>query len=274
MSPHNKRGFSTKEKRELFPEYNEGMYLVPQILTNHAPDCLDTMRKLEELGYQEINLNMGCPSKTVVSKNKGSGFLAYPEKLDRFLEEVFANTKLKVSVKTRIGKESIEEFPRLLEIYNKYPLEELIIHPRTQTEFYKYHPHLDVFADAVKMSKHSLCYNGDIISADDERKIREQFPNIEAIMIGRGIIRNPWLLETVKEGKFLDKQKFQEFHDELLDTYLSMNYGEKPALFKMKELWAFTKADSKEMEKALKKIRKSEKLVDYNRAMKTVLTLL
>lgn len=274
LSPHNKRGFSTKEKRELFPEYNEGMYLVPQILTNHAADCLDTMRKLEELGYQEINLNMGCPSKTVVSKNKGSGFLAYPEELDHFLEEIFVNTKLKISVKTRIGKESIEEFPRLLEIYNKYPLEELIIHPRTQTEFYKYHPHLDVFADAVKMSKHSLCYNGDIISADDEKKISEQFPNIEAIMIGRGIIRNPWLLETVKEGKSLDKQKFQEFHDELLNTYLSMNYGEKPALFKMKELWAFTKADSKEMEKALKKIRKSEKLVDYNRAMKTVLTLL
>lgn len=274
LSPHNKRGFSTKEKRELYPEYNEGMYVVPQILTNHAMDCLDTMRKLEELGYREVNLNLGCPSKTVVSKNKGSGFLAYPEELDRFLEEIFEHTDLKVSVKTRIGKESVEEFPKLLEIYNKYPLEELIIHPRTQVEFYKYSPHVDVFAYATEKSEHSLCYNGDVFSVENEQKIREQFPAIEAIMIGRGIISQPWLLETIKEGATLDKQKFQEFHDELLNTYLAMNYGEKPALFKMKELWAFTKADSKEMEKALKKIRKSEKLSTYNCAMKEVLTLL
>ena len=140
LVPHSKKGFSAKEKREILPENNEGLYLVPQIMSNHADECLKTIEKLRVYGYKEVNLNMGCPSKTVVSKGRGAGFLAFPEELDYFLDEVFeriSNTDVKLSIKTRLGRDEPEEFFRILEIYNQYPLEELIIHPRVQKDFYK-----------------------------------------------------------------------------------------------------------------------------------------
>ena len=126
----NQKGkLSTKEKNDILPDHNKGMYVIPQILTNQADCFLAVERTLREYGYTELNLNLGCPSKTVVTKYRGSGFLAKPEELDHFLEEVFARTECEISLKTRIGVEDGEEFERLLEIYNKYPLKELIVHP-------------------------------------------------------------------------------------------------------------------------------------------------
>ena len=274
LSPHSKKGYATKEKKEILPEYNEGMYLVPQILTNNAQDCLDTIGKLKVLGYDEVNLNLGCPSKTVVSKKRGSGFLAFPEEMDQFLDEVVGKAGIRISVKTRIGKDDPEEFPRLLEIYNQYPLEELIIHPRIQKEFYKGKPHLDVFEYAVKESKNKLCYNGDIFTAQADQMIKEKYPSVDTFMLGRGIISHPWLLEEIKEGKKMDREKFREFHDELFWSYEEMSFGEKPVLFKMKEIWSFTKPETKELEKAFKKLRKAESFAVYNKAAAEVFALL
>ncbi len=274
LAPHSKKDFSTKEKKEILPEYNEGMCIVPQILTNHAEDCLSTIEKLKVYGYKEINLNMGCPSKTVVSKNKGSGFLYYTEALDRFLDEVLNKAGIRISVKTRIGRDSIEEFPKLLEIYNQYPLEELIVHPRIQKEFYKGRPHLEVFEYAVQESKNPLCYNGDVFSAESYEKIREMFPRVDTFMLGRGIVSAPGLLEEIKGGKCRDKKKFREFHDEIFAAYEAESFGEKPVLFKMKEIWSFTKPDTHELEKAFKKMRKAENFHTYNKAIEEVFALL
>ena len=137
IKPNQMGRFSAREKKDILPEHNKGMHAVPQILTNCAEDFVQTAKKLEQYGYKEINLNVGCPSKTVVTKGRGAGFLAFPERLDLFLEEVFQNCPIDISVKTRIGTESGEEFPKLMDIYNKYPIKELIIHPRTQKDFYK-----------------------------------------------------------------------------------------------------------------------------------------
>ena len=137
IKPNQMGRFSAREKKDILPEHNKGIHAVPQILTNCAEDFVQTAKKLEQYGYKEINLNVGCPSKTVVTKGRGAGFLAFPERLDLFLEEVFQNCPIDISVKTRIGTESGEEFPKLMDIYNKYPIKELIIHPRTQKDFYK-----------------------------------------------------------------------------------------------------------------------------------------
>ena len=138
---------------------------MPQILTNCAADFIKTAKNLQEYGYEEVNLNLGCPSGTVVSKKKGSGFLEFPEELDRFLEEVFGQLDMKISIKTRIGKSEPEEFGRLLELYNQYPLEELIIHPRVQTDYYKNTPRMEIYKAAEAQSNHPLCYNGDLFTA-------------------------------------------------------------------------------------------------------------
>ena len=164
IRPNQMGHFSAREKKDILPEHNEGMYTVPQILTNRPEDFIRTAHKLREYGYEEINLNLGCPSKTVVTKGRGAGFLADPDRLDAFLDEVFEKCAVRISVKTRLGMDEPEEFCYLLEIYNKYPMEELIIHPRVQKDFYKNTPDLKVFAEALAKSRNPVCYNGDIFT--------------------------------------------------------------------------------------------------------------
>lgn len=176
LETHEKRDFKTRELQEILPEHNEGIYVVPQILTNKADGFIRLGKALKDYGYQEINLNLGCPSKTVVTKGKGSGFLAFPEELDCFLDNIFEalGSELKLSVKTRIGKEKPEEFPRLLEIFNRYPLEELIIHPRVQTDGYKNYPRMEMYDLAAKESKNPVCYNGDLFNQEKLEKFQKE----------------------------------------------------------------------------------------------------
>ena len=181
--PTSSKSFKTKELRDILPENNKGMNIVPQILTNDSDGFITTARKLQQLGYSEINLNLGCPSGTVVSKNRGSGFLAKREELDKFLDEIYKIDDMKIS----IGKDSSEEFYELIKIYNKYPLEELIIHPRTREDFYGNKPNLEVFKDALTLSNSPVCYNGDIFTLDDYNKLSKEFPELNTIMLGTQI---------------------------------------------------------------------------------------
>lgn len=278
LVPHLKKGFSTKEQNDILPEHSKGMYVVPQIMSNDAEGFLNTVKKLEVYGYKEVNLNLGCPSKTVVSKYRGSGFLVKTEELDRFLDEIYRGTDVKISIKTRLGKESPEEFERLLEIYNQYPLEELIIHPRVQKEFYKNTPHLDEFQRAVEDSGHNLCYNGDIFAVEDYEKICEKFPSVQMMMLGRGIIGNPALLNQIRredeektgavprvyrEMLPEDRAAIRGFHDQVLEDYLDIDLGERNTLFKMKELWCYMKDLCPGEEKMLKKIKKAQSVSEY-----------
>ncbi len=182
--PNKSTNLKTKELRDILLENNKGMNIVPQILTNDSEGFIITARKLQQLGYNEINLNLGCPSGTVVSKNRGSGFLAKREELDIFLDEIFKINDMKISIKTRIGKDSPKEFYELIKIYNKYPIEELIIHPRTQKDFYGNKPNLEVFKDALSLSINPICYNGDIFTNSDYNRLIKAFPEIKTVMIG------------------------------------------------------------------------------------------
>lgn len=264
IQPNQKGHFSSREKQDVKPENNQGMYAVPQILTNSSEDFLRTAWKLKTAyGYQEVNLNLGCPSKTVISKKRGSGFLAYPEELERFLEEIFEKAEVEISIKTRIGKEHPDEFARILEIYNKFPIKELIIHPRVQTDFYKNHPNLEVFQMALKTAKAPVCYNGDIFSYQEYEQFTERFPQVDCIMLGRGLLKNPGLTREIRQQISLDKETLKKFHDCLYRGYCQVLSGDRTILFKMKELWGFLAPAFTDYEKYAKKIKKAEKLWVY-----------
>lgn len=264
------RSLKTKELRDVLPENNKCKNIVPQILTNNSEDFIITSKRLQQLGYNEVNLNLGCPSGTVVSKNRGSGFLALRDELDRFLEEIFTLENMKISIKTRIGKDNPEEFYELIKIYNKYPLEELIIHPRTRNDFYGNKPNLDVFKDALSLSKAEVCYNGDIFTVDNYNNLVNKFPKVRKIMLGRGILANPGLIGEIKDGTFIDKKVLREFHDEILNNYIELFKEEKNAIFRMKELWGYMIYIFSDNKKYAKKIKKAQKLKEYNEAVSSL----
>ena len=265
--PNESRRLNTKELIDVLPENNKGMNIVPQILTNDSDGFINTSIKLQELGYDEINLNLGCPSKAVVGKGRGSGFLAKREELDRFLYDIFNKNNIKISIKTRLGKESHEEFYELIKIYNKYPLEELIIHPRTRNDFYGNKPNLEVFKYALSSSNSSVCYNGDIFTSNNYKELIKEFPNLKSVMIGRGILANPGLMKEIKNDTVIDKETFKFFHDEVLSAYLDLYPDDKGALFKMKELWSYMIYVFSNNKEYIKKIRQSTTLSEYKEAV-------
>ena len=272
LEPHEKRDFKTRELQEILPEHNENIYAVPQILTNRSEGFIKLAKALKDWGYEEINLNLGCPSKTVVTKGKGSGFLAKPEELERFLTEIFDSLsgEVKISVKTRIGKEDPEEFPALLELFNKYPMEELIIHPRVQKDGYGNVPRLELYELAEKQSVNPLCYNGDLYTREQIRNFAERFPGTERLMFGRGFLRDPGLLYN--EGKDPKDifEKFLAFHDLVYEGYQERNMGDRNVLFKMKELWSYQVYQFSEPERLFKTFKKVQDCNEYEQMIRNL----
>lgn len=282
LAPGASHVLSPRERQDVLPEHNAGIPFVPQVLTSRSEDFLWAVRELLERGYEEVNLNLGCPSGTVTAKKKGSGLLMYPEELDALLDRIFSDPmvtggEILVSVKTRIGKNSPEEWPRLMEIYNQYPIYQLTIHPRIQKDFYKNHPDLEVFSSALEASKNPVVYNGDIFTAADYRQFRERFPSVERIMLGRGLIMDPELGERLlnteaEEGggepeAGPDLARLRQFHDALLEAYGERMSGDRNVLFRMKELWAHMIVQFPGCPKLEKRIKKSACLSEYTEAV-------
>lgn len=275
----------------MLPDNNAGLNVAVQMLTNNAEHFIVTARKMMDFGYREVNLNLGCPSGTVVAKGKGSGFLSFPEKLDAFLDEIYsglADTGLDISVKTRIGRYEQDEFYELLDIYNKYPISELIIHPRVQKDMYKNTPRMEIFDYAVEHSKNPLVYNGDICTVEDyerfaghylknaenvpdepksdkERNNKEsdkESAKITAVMLGRGLISNPGLAVQIVSGGCPDRSTLKDFFDALVWAYRAEIPDEKNVVFKIKENLFYLVNLFEDKEEYWKKIRKSDNLME------------
>lgn len=277
LSPTQKKILKTRERKDVAPEHNVGMYMVPQILTNKSEQFTETCEFLFPLGYREVNLNLGCPAPTVVTKGKGSGFLGTPVALERFFDEIFewnaartARERFEISVKTRIGLTDPEEFEELFQIYNKFPLKEIIVHPRVRTDFYKGSPNLDIFERILECCKAPICYNGDICTVDDYEKLTERFPQIDKIMIGRGLVGNPGLIREIKTGKKIAKEEIVQYHNELYAGYLADLGAEKDVLFKMKELWFYLAVHFEHCDEIRKSIQKSKTPEEYKTMVKKV----
>lgn len=263
-------GFKSKDRNDLLPEHNLGLSLVPQILTSRPEDFNYTLKKIESFGYESFNLNLGCPSGTVVSKKRGSGVLADLDQLRFLLEGIFNVHTAQISIKTRIGIDDPEAFYQILQIYNEYPLHELIIHPRLQKDMYKNKPNLDMFGHAMATSKHSLCYNGDIFTMWDYQQIVTKFPQLEKVMLGRGLLMNPGLLMTIQTGEKASKASLLAYHDEIKAGYQAILSGDTNLLFKMKELWHYLQHSFENPEKHMKKIKKAVTLTDYQTAVNRI----
>ena len=252
FSPTQHRVLTHREERELPLADSVPFAAVPQILTKNAQDFLWAAQTCQDRGYGEVNLNLGCPSGTVVAKGKGSGMLSDPDALDSFLEEIFSASPIPVSVKTRLGVEQGEEFPRLLEIFNQYPIRELIVHPRVRKDFYKSSVRMDWFDYALENAKMPLCYNGNLNSLEDIQAFGEKYPQVGSVMIGRGLIGDPGMLC----GPF-DSARLESFHDALLETYIEAFGSERNSMFRMKENWFYLLRRFQNSEKLGKRLRKT-----------------
>ncbi|MGN0161758.1 MAG: tRNA dihydrouridine synthase [Lachnospiraceae bacterium] len=273
ISGNKKASLKSRELRDIIPENNPKTHIIPQILTSDAEEFVNTARRIQQFGFQEVNLNLGCPSGTVVRKKRGAGFLAYPEELQSFLEQVFSELKdMKISVKTRLGMENAEEFHRLMEIYNRYPIHELIIHPRVQKEMYRGNVHMDEFDRAFKESRCPVCYNGDIRTLKDYERIVTMYPNLSAVMIGRGLLTDPFLVEKIKGREGMTKEFVRKFYRELYDDYRLEMSGDKDVLFKMKELWVYQMHAFKDGERVAKSVLKAQSRGEFLAGIEQVLS--
>lgn len=263
ISPTATHKFSPKQLREVLPENNDGLNLIPQLIGHNAEDFLWAANELHAMGYEEINFNLGCPSGTVVSKKKGSGLLSEREMLTSFFDEVFNKTTVKVSVKTRIGRLSTEEFSALLELFSAYPIHELIIHPRLQSQQYKGTPFLPAWEAALDEYKRPLCYNGDLFTANKIEAFLKTYPETENIMLGRGLVANPAIIGESKGGAKAEKSEIKDFHDELFKESKERIGQDKPLIMHMKELWFYLGSSFEGADKQLKAIKKSQSAADY-----------
>ncbi len=264
LSPNQTKSFQMKELEEIDREKNEGMVTVPQLLCSNAEHFVWACREIAERGYHEVNFNLGCPSNTVVTKKKGSGFLYYPDELDAFLDVVFNDTKdlgIKISVKTRLGKHDPREFERILSIYNRYPISELIVHPRIQKDFYKGEIRKEWLDYAYENSVNPVCVNGDIWLTEDVERNVTAYPDAIALMLGRGLIARPYLFT---DGDVLkDKKRFKAFNEELLDAYCERMSGDFSILCKLKELWYYMLPALNLSEDYEKRLKKTTRVAEY-----------
>lgn len=294
-----RKKLAARDLRDVLPENNKGICLIPQLLANKGEDFISTAQMLYQFGYRELNLNLGCPSATVVTKKRGAGLLAEPELLKVFLTECYdwaEGKDVKISIKTRIGMEEETEWENLLSLYESFPVSELIIHPRLREDYYQGKIREEAFAQAYRDScaEHEqtamqLCYNGDIVSREQIQKLADAYPELHAVMIGRGFLMRPGFTagllrqngempgETAETGgleteKDVNKDKFWIFHDRIYEGYRAYLQGDKPVLFKMKELWSYLQVGFNEIaggsnpktDKLMKQLRKCSICADYD----------
>ncbi len=270
ITPTAQPRLTPRQKRDVLPEENAGVPAVPQLLSRNAADCVWAANTLAELGYEEVNLNLGCPSGTVTAKGKGAGFLADPDGLDRFLDAVFAGCSVKISIKTRLGLRDEAEFDRILQIYNRYPVFELTIHPRVREDFYKGRVREACFAAALPQSAMPVCYNGDVVCEGDAQAVAARYPSLSAIMLGRGLIADPSLVTRLRGGPRADRKTLCAFHDALYSR-LSERFGDRRiAMLRMKEIWFYHLHLFGENEKHGKQLRKSRTPQEYEAAAAAV----
>lgn len=288
IAPNKNGSFTSMNMNNISPDNNIGINAIPQVLTSNAQQFIYTAIMLKDMGYTQINLNLGCPSPTVVTKGKGAGFLSDTDKLNSFFENVFSSGlfqednnnvgKLSLSVKTRIGVNDVNEVYELFKVYNNFYFDEIIVHPRIQKEYYKGLPHIDIYKELITLSKNRLCYNSDIFTKNDYIKFINEFSEEQSIMLGRGLIADPAFIDVISHIKCdsnneyerdinFDMTRLKKFHNILLEDYSQVMSGDINVLHKMKELWFYMAKTFCDCEKPLKQIKKSKNMADYKAAV-------
>lgn len=260
-----------KYKKEILPENNLQTKVIPQVLVNNESEILFLAKVLKDYGYSEINLNLGCPYPMVTRREKGSGLLPYPEKIEALLYSLFEKTDLQLSVKLRAGLESPAELENIIPLLNNFPLTEVILHPRIARQLYSGNIHKPSFHLASKNLKHKLVYNGDIFSESDYIELQKQFPKTKALMLGRGVLMNPFLPAEINRTEIseIEKvEKLKEFQQIIFDLYSEKMDNPGNTLNKLKQFWSYFSYNFSDQKKVFKRIKKTRNLTDYNLVVK------
>lgn len=263
--PHLGSGFGKRAMAELDPAENRGLDVVPQLLTNDAERFVWGAQVLADMGFREVNLNLGCPSGTVVAKGRGSGFLRDLEALDAFLEKACAESPIPVSVKTRIGVAADEEYEQILAVFLRHPLAELIVHPRVQRDRYKGVPRQGAYGETLQRAPFPVAYNGDIFDCGDMDALIAAYPETRHVMLGRGILANPSLARMLRGGAPATREELERFHDKLFEAYFAEMGGN--VVFRMKEWWSYARCSFENPLSVHRRVRKVRKVEEYQTAV-------
>lgn len=252
--------------KDVLPENNKGFPVVPQLMSNNSDDFIFLCRKLHDHGYDIFNWNLGCPFPMVAKKKRGAGLLPYPDRIDAFLEHVVSEIPGKISIKCRLGREKEDEIFPLIEVFNRYPLKEVILHPRTGIQMYDGNVCLNYFEECIHQIQHPVVYNGDIQTLEDFQKLQERFTTITTWMIGRGALVNPFLPDILKHGRDTQTEKLQKirkFHDKLYEYYKDWMNGPAHLIDKMKGFWFYFSQAFENQETIFKRIKKMKQVERY-----------
>lgn len=276
ISPSENCPITPREHKDLVPENNNGICLVPQILTCRSDCFIEAAGELKAMGYKEINLNLGCPSGTVCAKGKGAGFLPETEALKKFLDDIYSYSEsedMKISIKTRLGYYNPDEFYDLMEIFNSFPVSELIVHPRIRSDFYKGEPRREYFAYALEHYRIPLIYNGNIYNINDYDYYSKSFnTGLDPVMLGRGLITDPSLADKLTGvNKETDFEKFRRLHDTLYHEYQKVMSPDINVLYRMKELWSYWRVMFDGKDRDIKRLLKAKKYAEYEEAVYRIL---
>ena len=257
-------------KRDILPKHNPFQQVVPQLMACNSTEFMIMAHYIEELGYEEVNWNLGCPYPMVTNKNLGAGMLDKPASIYQILDEVSKQTSLRIGIKMRMGMESTEDILKILPELNNYDLSEIIVHARYAKQLYTGSCDHDQFERCIGLTKHSLTYNGDIVDSDEFDELRRRFSSVSNWMIGRGAMINPALFEEIKTGEFdssgVYRSKLFEFTQKLEDSLLAYNDSPGYALGKLQSYWEYLSeglSDGKNIYRKLKKTKVKAEFMDY-----------
>jgi len=261
--------------RDVLPDRNKGISLVPQVLGNNADEIKQVTLHINELGYTQVNWNLGCPFPMVTKKHLGAGLLPYPQQIDTVLNELYKDTTLQLSIKMRLGLTSPDDWKALVPVFNRYPLTEVIIHGRTASQMFNGEVNESGFLDMISQLVHPACYNGNINSLDNFLSLSQRMPFVSRWMIGRGLIANPLLINEIKTNNKATPQEIKtainRLHDQLLYQNSIHLSGDSHLMHKVKPYWEYFAKSLPDCNKGLKKIRKASTFSAYINACKEVL---
>ena len=267
----NQKEIKNAQQKDILIENNPIITVMPQLMVNSADDFLMVANYVQSLGYDEINWNMGCPYPMVAKRNLGAGMLNDPDGIDRLLDDIFSKSNIKLGLKMRMGYESTEEILKVIPVLNKYPITELIIHARFAKQLYKPSVDLNRFEECISISKTPLTYNGDLNTVEDFRALKERFPTINNWMIGRGLVKDPFLAQMIKDDTTEYPEDrweiFKKFHDELYEDYASVLHGDHQVRLKMLGFWEYFSESFTNSHKSLKRIKKAKNIYAFDQAV-------
>ena len=265
-------GVRSKDMRDIRPEFNEGVPVVPQIIVKSMKEFDFLTGIVEEKGYTRVDINMGCPFPLQAKHGRGSGLLAHVDIIEEMAKAIAAKSKLKFSVKMRLGWENVNEWRPALDILNSTPLEQITLHPRIGTQQYKGSVSMEAFEEFYKLCKHPLIYNGDVTSVDDIRKLEEMYPKLAGVMIGRGLLARPSLALEYASGVELSWEKRRslllDFHDRMKAHYETTANSETQVHSRLRLFWEYMEEELGR--KAYKKIMKAGNLKNYLSAVREI----